>query len=245
MKRGLLPVMVMMLLLAAGLAGAEGEKPWKGSGEIGFLQTTGNSETESLKVKSGFSYEQGHVLGELKLGAIYSSEETEVDGVKEDKTSAEKYSAAAKGGYKFTDVDYVFAIADYVDDRFSGYDYRTNYGVGYGRKIINTETVKLVAEIGPGYRYDKQDDGSLENEAVARGYLMCSYNFSETAALQQELTILAGSDNTNTKSVTALKAQIVGALSMKASYTLDHNSQVPEDKNKTDRETALTLVYDF
>lgn len=238
-------IIVVMMILAAGLAYAEEEKAWKGSGEIGFLQTTGNSETESLKLKSGFSYEKGHLLGELNLGALYSSEETEVDGVKEDNTSAEKYTADAKTGYKLTEVDYLFLRADYEDDRFSGYDYRTNYAVGYGRKLINSDTVKLVMEIGPGYRYDRQDDGTLENEAVARGYAMFSYNFFETTAFQQDLTVLAGSDNTTTKSVSALKAQIVGALAMKASYTLNHNAHVPEDKNKTDRETALTLVYGF
>jgi putative salt-induced outer membrane protein YdiY len=74
---------------------------------------------------------------------------------------------------------------------------------------------------------------------------MFNYKFSDAVSFQQDLTVIVGSDNTNTKSVSALKSQIIGALSMKLSYTVDHDSQAPDDKDKTDTETALTLVYDF
>ena len=57
--------------------------------------------------------------------------------------------------------------------------------------------------------------------------------------------MVTGSSNTNTKSVSALKFQIIGALSMKVYYRIDNNTDVPEDKEKTDTETAITLVYDF
>jgi len=32
---------------------------------------------------------------------------------------------------------------------------------------------------------------------------------------------------------------------MKAAYKIDNNTDVPAGKDKTDTETALTLVYDF
>ncbi len=238
-------LIIAVMMFAVGFARAGEEKAWTGSGEIGLLITTGNSEDETVNAKAGLKYEEERLLGELKLAALYSSEEVEIDGEKEDGTSAEKYNAAAKIGYKFNPADYVFLNVDYEDDRFSGYDYRSNYAVGYGRKIINTDIVKFNIEIGPGYRYDKQDDGETENEAVFRGYAMFNYKLSEGASFQQDITVLTGSDNTNTKSVTALKSQIAGALSMKASYTVDHNSDVPKGKDNTDTETALTLVYDF
>lgn len=235
----------VLMILLPGLALADGEKLWKGTGEVGLLMTSGNSETESVNGKAGVKYENDRLLGEMNLAALYSSEETEIDGEKEKQTSAEKYNAGAKAGYKFTPADYVFINANYEDDRFSGYDYRTDYAIGYGRKIIDTEKTRLNLEVGPGYRYDKRDDGGIENEAVFRGHAMFSCQLSEGAAFQQDLTVLAGSDNTNTRSVTAVKAKITGALSMKASYTVDHDTHVPADKDKTDTETALTLVYDF
>lgn len=236
---------ITMIAFTTGFAFAEDGRNWKGSGEIGLLMTSGNSETESINAKTGLKYEDNQLMGEMNLAALYSSEETEVDGETEDRTSAEKYNVAAKIGYKLSPADYVFLNASYEDDRFSGYDYRSDYALGYGRKIINTDTVKFDLEVGPGYRYDKRDDGETENEAVFRGYALFNYKLSESASFQQEVTLLAGSDNTGTKSVTALKGKIASALSMKASYTVAHNSHVPEDKDKTDTETALTLVYDF
>ena len=240
-----LMVLIAAFVFWAGIVFAGTDKSWSGSGEAGLLTTTGNSETRTVNAKAGLKYEDGRLLSALDLAAVYSSEETEVDGKKEDRTSAEKYNAAAKIGYKFSNRDYIFVNAAYEDDRFSGYDYRSDYAAGYGRKIINTDKVKFNLEAGPGYRYDKRRDGGRENETVFRGYALFDYQFSEQTGFRQELTILAGPDNTGTKSVTALKSQVVGALSMKVSYTVDHDSHVPEGTKHTDTETALTLVYDF
>lgn len=54
-----------------------------------------------------------------------------------------------------------------------------------------------------------------------------------------------GADQTVTKSGSSVKAQVIGALSMKAAFTLEHTSSVPAGREKTDTETALTMVYSF
>lgn len=248
-KTALLMFSVWMIFWMAGNAAAEDApkdaKPWSGAGEAGLLITSGNSETESVNAKLAFKYEQEKFLAEAGAAALYSSEETEVDGEKEDRVSAEKYNYNAKLGYKFTPRDYAFVSGDYEDDRFSGYDYRTTYSAGYGRKVIDTDTMKFGIEGGPGYRHDVLEGGEKEDEAVFRGWAMFNYKFSDAVSFQQDLTVIAGSDNTNTKSVSALKSRIIGALSMKLSYTVDHDSHAPDDKDKTDTETALALVYDF
>ena len=240
-------LIILLIILTAGMVNAEEEqKNLSGSGEVGLLMTSGNSETDSVNAKVNLKYEKEHFLGEVNLAALYNSEETETDGKKEDKVSAEKYNYSAKIGYKFNPANYVFLNGDYEDDRFSGYDYKTTYSLGYGRKLIATDKVKLDVEIGPGYRYDKPEGKKAENEAVLRGYVMFNYKFSDAVSFQQDVTVVTGSSNTNTKSVSALKAQIIGALSMKASYKINHNTDVPDDDTeKTDTETALTLVYDF
>jgi len=255
-------VFVILLIIAAtGIAFAEEEKNFTGSGEAGLLITGGNSETDSVNAKMGLKYEKDHLLCETNLSALYSSEKSEVtdeNGItkKEDKVSAQKYNYAAKIGYKFNPANYVFLNADYEDDRFSGYDYRTTYTLGYGRKLIATDTTKLDIEVGPGYRYDKTNgyldkennvfiDEKTEDEVIFRGYAMFNYKFSDAVSFQQDVTVVTGSSTTNTKSVTALTSQIVGALSMKVSYKINNNTDVPPDIKKTDTETALTLVYDF
>jgi putative salt-induced outer membrane protein len=240
---------VFLIIFSATTGNAEEkeeEKALSGEGEIGLLINTGNTETESVNVKLGLTYEKNHLLGEAALAVKYSSEKTEnSDGIEEDTVSDEKYSYAAKIGYKFNEANYVFFNADFEDDRFSGYDYQTTYSIGYGRKLINNDKMKLDIEIGPGYRYDKLEGGETEEDPIFRGEAKFEYKLTDASTFQQDLTVVTGEDNTNIKSVTALKAQIVGALSMKASYTVDNNTDVPDDTEKTDTETSLTLVYDF
>ncbi|MCD6585235.1 MAG: DUF481 domain-containing protein [Desulfobacteraceae bacterium] len=255
-------LILLLITLTAGMATAEEAKNFTGSGEVGLLITSGNSETDSVNAKVGLKYEKDHLLGEINMATLYSSEETEIDGKKEDKVSAEKYNYSAKVGYKFNEANYIFINGDYEDDRFSGYDYRTTFSTGYGRKVIASDTIKFNIEIGPGYRYDQtngyfddkgdNDDSNdvfigekTEDEIILRGYAMFNYKFSDAVSFQQDLTVVTGADNTNTESISALKSQIIGALSMKASFTIDNNTDVPSDTEKTDTETALTLVYDF
>ncbi|MDY6832781.1 MAG: DUF481 domain-containing protein [Thermodesulfobacteriota bacterium] len=240
---------VFFILVVAGPVAAEDtaetQKAFSGTGEAGVLMTTGNSETESVNARLGLKYETGYLLAEAAAAALYRSEETDVGGQTVDKTSAEKYTCSAKLGYKFNAANYVFVHAAFEDDRFSGYDYQSTYTAGYGRKVIVTDAVRLHIEAGPGYRYDKREDGETEEDGIFRGYAVFGYNFSDGVSFQQEVTVVTGSDNTNTRAVSALKSRIVGALSMKVSYTVDHDSDVPPGTDKTDTETALTLVYDF
>ncbi len=246
--------LISLMIIAAGMANAEEEKNLSGTGGVGLLMTTGNSETDSVNANVGLKYEKEHFLSEANIAVLYSSEETEIDGKKKDKVSAEKYNYAAKIGYKFDDANYVFINGDYEDDRFSGYDYRTTSSIGYGRRVIASDTINFDIEIGPGYRYDRTNGywennmhigEKTEDELILRGYAMFNYKFSEAVSFQQDVTVVTGSDNTNTKSITALTTKIIGTLGMKVAYKVDNNTDAPAGKDKTDTETALTLVYDF
>ena len=54
-----------------------------------------------------------------------------------------------------------------------------------------------------------------------------------------------GSDNTKSRAESALTATISGNLSMRLSFKLDHNTNVEDDVEKLDTETAVSLVYNF
>ena len=63
-------------------------------------------------------------------------------------TTAERYLISGKSDYRLSDISYLFGTVDYEDDRFSGYDYRATEVVGYGRRVLNTETMTLELEAG-------------------------------------------------------------------------------------------------
>ena len=235
--------MRLMTLALAGVAllgsGAAlgAEDGWSGSAALGYLATSGNSESTSGNGNFKLGYDSGkwhHGLEAQALGA--STDET---------TTAEAYSLRVKSKYDFTEFDYVFGLVDWNKDRFSGYDQQTSEIVGYGRRLLNTERHVWNAEIGAGARQSTLRDGSDQNEATLRGATDYTWNFSETGAFVQTLIVESGSDNTYMESISEVKARLVGNIALVASYTIKRNTSVPVGSEKRDTFTALSLEYAF
>ena len=219
---------------------------WSGEGEIGYLMTSGNSETESLNAGLALNFEDRPWRHQIRFQAFYSAEETETEaGEEEMQTSAQKYRIAGQTNYHFTENNYAFLRGSYQDDRFSGYDYETSVAAGYGRRLFQTDRLLMEVEAGPGYRYKRLEAGGEDEEAIVRAYMLFTAQISENAMFKQEVSVEAGADQTVTESISSIKTRINSIFSMKASYTLEHTSTVPEGTEKTDTETALTLVYSF
>ena len=228
----------------------EDKGPWTGTGEIGFLMTGGNTDTESLNSKLTADYTKAKWFNKTAFEGIYSAEEKEDadTGETNKEKSAEKYLGSNKTGYNITDATYLFLLGEYTYDLFSGYYYQAAGSVGIGHRFIKTDRQLLELEVGPGYRFSsirEPGDGDDNEEAIARLAGMYKLKLTEKSDFQQDVTVETGKETTITKSVSAITAQIVGALAMKASFTLRHDSSPPGDTEKTDRQTALTLVYGF
>jgi len=228
----------------------ENKGPWTGTGEIGFLMTGGNTDTESLNSKLTLDYAKAKWFNKTAFEAIYSAEEKEDEatGETDKETSAEKYLGSNKTGYNITDRTYVFLLGEYTYDLFSGYYYQAIGSVGIGHRLIKTDRQLLELEAGPGYRFSsirEPGDGDDNEEAIARLAGLYKLKLTEKSEFQQDVTVETGKETTITKSVSAITAQIVGAMAMKASFTVRHDSSPPAGTEKTDRQTALTLVYSF
>jgi len=234
---------------AEDAAKVEDKGPWTGAGEIGFLMTGGNTNSESLNSKLTLDYTKPAWFNKTAFEAVYNSSEQEDEAGETDMvTSAEKYMGSNKTGYNINDASYLFLLGEYTYDYFSGYYYQTVFNVGYGRRLIKNDRMTLELEAGPGYRFSsirEPGDGDDGEEAIARLSGMYKLKLSEKSDFQQDVSVETGKDTTITKSVSAITAQIVGALAMKASFTLRHDSSPPVDSEKTDRQTGLTLVYGF
>lgn len=238
-------LLISAALLSATNVSAEEEKsPWTNSAELGFVRTTGNTETQTLSGKADVVYEvekwrhSGHVEG-------YGTESE--DGTGTAIVSAERYELSGKSDYKFTELDYIYGVIKLQKDRFSGFEYEHIVSAGYGRKAIKQENMELDLEIGPGQRFFKVDDGIADEEAVLRLSANYWWQISDTSKFTQELTSDIGEEITSSKSVTGIQANINSTLALKFTYTLRHKSSVPvgTDIEKKDTETAMTLVYSF
>ena len=168
MRSKYLRIFILAATLAAGQsvlaqdAEEEEEQGWTGTGEFGFVSTSGNTDTESLNMALSFTYEAEQWRHSLGATALRS----ERDG----STDAERYTFTGQSDYKLSDVSYVFGSYRWDSDRFSAYDPVNSLTAGYGRTLIDSGIHFLKGEIGAGYRTQEVAlTGESEDEAIIRG----------------------------------------------------------------------------
>lgn len=229
--------------LAAALPGAyaqENSQLWTTDIELGYVSTSGNSEASSLKAR----LESKREVDQWRYLIHFDSLNSEEDGER----SAERYFLSNKLDYKFGDRSYLFGFASYEDDRFSGYDWQAVAAAGYGYRIIEADNMTWDAEAGPGYRVSAVEDDTIaddEHELILRASTKFQWLITDNATFEQELSTEVGQDKTVSRSTTALKSTIIGALAMKLSYSVRYTDNVPPGTRHADTETAVTLVYSF
>ena len=239
MKRFHIFIAAQAIFLSANSFAApeDNDGVWKGNVELGIVNTTGNTKTETTSAKAKAATETEKWRHTITYESLNSSDQ----GV----TTAERYALNGQSDYKLDKKNFFFAMINYEDDRFSGYDYRMTEAIGYGRRVLDEPDLTLDLEIGPGARQSKLETGKTENETMVRGAGKLNWKISKTSSFTEDLSVDAGEDSTVTKSVSALSAQINGSLATKITYTVKNTSDVPVGVKKTDTELAVTLVYKF
>jgi putative salt-induced outer membrane protein len=230
--------MAAMLLAPLTLMAQEAaESPWSGKATLGYLATSGNTENSTLNTGFEIGYKHGKWAHLFEASAVNASENNV--------TTAEAYDVGFKSERNITDHDFLYGRLNWRQDQFGAFDTQFSQTVGYGRRLIDDDRHKLNAEIGVGARQSKLQDGTDENESVVSAGLYYKWRFSETAEFRQDLSAEGGSENTYVESVTAVSAKLFGDLSLVASYTIKHNTDVLPLTEKTDTYTALSLEYGF
>ena len=242
MKKTLTLLTAALLISGNAVAEEEVKSLWKSSAELGYVSTSGNSETESINAKAMASTDREEWRHKVEATALKASNTTM--GV--DSTTAKKTTFMGQSDYKLDGKNFLFGVITYENDKFNGYDYQVTEAIGYGRRLIEESDLTVDVEIGPGARQFKlAATGQKESEAMVRGAAKIDWTISKTSKLGEVLAVEAGEDITVTKSVTSLSSQIEGNLSMKLTYTYKKTSEVPAGTDDTDTETAVTLVYNF
>jgi putative salt-induced outer membrane protein len=233
----------LLLLSAAASAQAPpaapaAADPLTGSATLGYLATSGNTESKNSNASLKIDWDRG---GNWVHGWTAQFVSARTDGL----TTAESYAAGYKGQRDFSETSYLFAAADWRKDRFSGYDEQLSETVGYGRRLIDNERHVLAVEGGAGAKQSTLVGGTDLDEGIVRGGLNYLLHISETSELEQKLVTEIGSENTYTESITALRAKVIGDLAIVLSYTIKNNSDVPPGIEKTDTFTAISIEYAF
>ncbi|MGM0450683.1 MAG: DUF481 domain-containing protein [Pseudomonadota bacterium] len=239
-------------VLAAGLAVgltmpvmAQESDDWSGSVEAGLVEASGNTEETTISGEADVTRDWNDWRQNVLLQSRYAEQSGE--------RTAERYAASTQLDYKFNPNDFVFVRARYDNDDFSGYKYQASTAAGYGRRLWSEgEDSHFDLSAGLGYRYSKfeepdPDEGEESEDPIGRLAGDFRYRLSETARFRQEAETEVGLDSGDalSRSVTSLQANINSSLALRLSYTLEHDSNPPEDTERTDTITAVTVLYGF
>lgn len=229
----------LALFAVSGFSWAK-EKPWKFSSETSYINTTGNTRTETIGTKNAFDYDWTKTALRTKANAMGSQEDR--------KTTAENYFAEEKYEWKFKKPNYLFQLGSWEKDRFAGIDHRLTAGGGLGRKLLDLKRHSLIFELGLQHSWEDRRKARSEKFGSARAYADYHWILSETAEFSQSVEYLddfESSDAYRVNAITAIKTALTTHLSFKASYEIKYNNDPPPLITKTDTQTILALVIDF
>ena len=215
--------------------------------ELGVIAITGNTESTALKAKATVKQDFEAWKAKYQLDTLYKRGKNE--GETDTRTTAHKLFLSAQSDYKLSSENTsVFVYGSYTRDRFSGYKYQNTVSVGYSARLLANEDSFLDYSIGPGYSFSKTDKDTEDEMAIVHVELQYEYTLSPNAMFQQALSTeaaLQNDKNTRSKSETSISVKLRDDLSMKAAYSLTHNSQVLNNKKHTDGTTSIIFAYTF
>jgi len=230
-------ITVATLNLSANAAEEVAPKGITGSAEFGMVITSGNTDNSTTNGKFEISNDTEQWLHFGSLNVIAA----ETDNT----STAERYLLNLKSDYKLDETQFLFASLSYDVDKFSGFDSQTTFAVGYGRNFYNTETFKLSAEVGPGYRVNELETGEDESETVLHLGAKSKYVLNENSHFVGDLSLDSGSDQTITIIDLGYVNKLSNTLALKLGYNYKNSSEVPVGTEKTDTITSVSLLYSF
>jgi len=214
------------------------EQGWKGDIELGYVKTSGNTDTTAAILKLAIRGGYTDWVHEF-ISRGYHATDT-------GNTTAANLMAQWRSNYVLRrEIDYLFGLVRYDNDRFAGYKLRMTEVGGYGYKIIKQENFRWAAEAGVGGQQTTRTDGEQNNEGIVRLGTWLDWNISKTSIFTYNLFTEIGSSNTYTESDAELSVKINEAWSVVLGWLVKNNSEVQPGVEKTDMTTTVTIKYAF
>ncbi|MCH2669802.1 MAG: DUF481 domain-containing protein [Gammaproteobacteria bacterium] len=230
-------ICVIFLIFFVSMTHAQDDPGFSGRAGLGFLATSGNSDTQSLN-------------GNLDMWLNFDSWRHAVNAQAiKSKTSGTTTSEAIgwswQSDYTINETDYIFGITAIDKDEFSTYDQQTRIAFGYGRRVIDLERHVLNAEVGFGSRQADLRNKTSQDGAILRWSGDYRWIISDVSEFNQTLSIEGGADNVFLESSSALSTNVRENLALVTSFAIKSNSDVLPGSKKTDTFTAISLEYTF
>ncbi|RLE15757.1 MAG: hypothetical protein DRJ14_09755 [Acidobacteria bacterium] len=216
---------------------------------IGYVSTSGNSETTTGNFKSDFHTRWGRLHFKAYGAYLFTDVTNQESGVKSRDT--EKIEAGVKTDYSIAEKSSIFTNIVWRKDEPSGIDHNISLASGYGRTFFDTDQSMLKGGAGlEGFQEEKLIDGSHITDSALAIYFQVDYRyrFSKNNTLKfSNESRMSLSDNNDYRVANALSyvSAINHTLALEISYQHNYKNLPVNNKRKTDSTTTVNLVFHF
>jgi len=212
---------------------------WEGSGEFGFVNTTGNTETVALNMKLNFVRTGPRWRHRFTGTALNTSE----NGIKDN----ERYTVEIQSDRSLSERSWLFGAFRWDADKFGSYDPQVSLSAGYGYMLMKSEKHQFKGEIGAGYKKLTETlTQRSTSEPIVRFLLDDWWQIVKSTRWENRLLVEAGSTNTFTQFNTGLSVAMTDLFAIKLGFEARNNTKIPPgDTEHTDTITSVNLVYNF
>jgi putative salt-induced outer membrane protein YdiY len=224
----------------------DAKKPLEQKIDIGFANTTGNTDTLNLNAKYALlGLTEGYAGRELKYSFDAGVYLTENDGTRDN----EEYTLNAAVEQMLEDEWLLYGTIRWLRNTFRNYDSKTFVGIGVGKKLVDTPKHLFTVKLGTAYNdevySDEQPDqqfGSLTEYAEYR------YRFSA----KNEAYVQVGAsenfedfDDYEILSVLGVDVALNDTLHLVVEEEIRYDNVPPVGFEKTDTKSIVRLGYTF
>ena len=219
------------------------EKSGKVHLELGYVLTSGNSNTQTLSGKADVKHE-----GEKnRLFFLSTYLRSENDGRKE----ANRFTAAARYERVFSGRLFGFIGSDYLIDRFSGYAHRISIGPGLGFDILKSDVHALKGLVSGMYIFEDYSVPDVDSDGFGSIEFKLYYEWTvrSNVTLKTQGSYSASLENMNKYYLygeAAVEVSISDRLSLGIGYRINYQNLAPgPDIEKTDMSFMTSLIVNL
>lgn len=211
---------------------------WAGEGQVGASVTSGNTEDTAVNV--GIALNREGLNWNHHFNAIADFQSSDGD------TTREAYRVGYQLDYKISDLWFAYGLFQWERDRFALLDRRFTESIGIGYNVLTMAPFSLVVDGGLALRqtqYIVPDEE--ESDVAGRVTAKFAWDIRPGLRFTEEAGGLFGATTTTLFSRSAITVAITGALSARASFDVNYESEPPPGVESTDTITRFALVYAF
>lgn len=218
--------------------------PFSAQTKLGFIYTETTSSTMSINSALYLGYQRDSWRHKGSFESYYTEADNADDGVN-------RYAINAASTYDFKEKTFVRGALRFENDLYSTFRKQWIAMSGLGIYLLNTETMKTSASLGPGYRvtqkqpFDTESPDEMNYEVIAAATLESSIVLSPRLSMGANFDVAHGEQNTHYNTKAYIKNTLMANLALVLDFEYIYNTTVAEDQSRDEVYSTMSLSYDF